>query len=46
MEINEDEEDEIISPPNIKRESEKMNKLISSIDPVEQDDAPADMAVS
>ena len=36
----------MISPPNINRESEEMNKSISSIDPVEQDDAPTDMAVS
>ena len=37
---------EIISPPNIKRVSEEMNKPISPIDPVELDDSPTDMEVS
>ena len=37
--------DEIISPRNIKRKSEEINKSISSIDPVEHDDAPIDMEV-
>ena len=46
MEINDDEEMRSSPPPNIKRESEEMNKPISPIDPVEPDDAPTDMAVS
>ena len=40
MEIDEDEEMRSSSPPNIKRESEEMNKLISSIDPFGSEDAP------
>ena len=40
MEIDDNEEMRSSSPPNIKRESEEMNKPISSIDPVEPDDAP------
>ena len=46
MEINDDEEMRSSPPPNIKRESEEMNKPISPIDPVEPDDAPTDMVVS
>ena len=46
MKIDDDEEMRSFPPPNIKRESREMNKPISSIDPVELDDAPTDMAVS
>ena len=46
MEIDDDEEMRSSPPPNIKREFEEMNKLISPIDLVEPDDAPTDMAVS
>ena len=46
MEIDDDEEMRSFPPPNIKRESGEMNKPISSIDPVEPDDALIDMAVS
>ena len=46
MEIDDDEKMRSSPPPNIKRESEEMNKSISSIYPVEQDDAPTYMAVS
>ena len=40
MEIDDDEEMRSSPPPNIKRESEEMNKPINSIDIVEPDDAP------
>ena len=40
MEIDDDEEMRSSPPQSIKRESEEMNKPISSIDPVEPDDAP------
>ena len=46
MEIDDDEEMRSFPPPNIKRDSGEMNKPISSIDPVERDDATTDMAVS
>ena len=46
MEIDDDEEMRSYPPPNIKRESEEMNKPISPIDPVEPDDAPTNMAIS
>ena len=46
MEIDDDEETRSFPPPNIKRESGEMNKPIGSIDPVEPDDAPTEMAVS
>ena len=46
MEIDGDEEMRSSPPPNIKRESKEMNKLISPIDPIEPDDAPTDMIVS
>ena len=46
MEIDDDEEMRPFSPPNIKRESGEINKSISSIDPIELDDAPTDMVVS
>ena len=46
MEIDDDEEMRSSPPPNIKRKPEEMNKRISSIDLVEPDDAPTDMAVS
>ena len=46
MKIDDDEEMRSSLPPNIKRESEEMNKSISPIDLVEPDDAPTDMAVS
>ena len=40
MEIDDDEEMRSSPPPNIKREPEEMKKPISSIDPVEPNDAP------
>ena len=40
MEIDDDEEMRSFPPPNIKRESEEMNKPIGSIDLAEPDDAP------
>ena len=40
MEIDDNEEMRSSPPPNIKREFEEMNKLISSINPVELADAP------
>ena len=46
MEIDDNEEMRSSPPPNIKRESEEMNKPISPIDLVEPDDAPTDMAAS
>ena len=46
MEIDDDEEMRSSPPPNIKRESEEINKPISPIDLVEPDGAPLDMAVS
>ena len=40
MEIDDDEEMRSSPPPNIKKESKEMNKPISSIDPIDIDDAP------
>ena len=40
MEIDDDEEMRSYPPPKIKRDYEERNKPISSIDPVELDDAP------
>ena len=45
MEIDDNEEMRSFPPPNIKRDSEEMNKSISSIDPVDPDDAPTAMVV-